>query len=126
MSSGFVFIFMIFMHVLDDFFIQAAGCLSFLKTKDFWEKEAPEELYKNDYKMALLAHGISWAFMIMLPIFILNGFKLSLGISTAFWINAWIHMYVDDLKANKKKINLIVDQCIHYVQIIITALVFLI
>jgi len=42
----------------------------------------------------------------------------------AFVINLTIHAFVDDLKANKKKINLIVDQSIHISQIIVTCLLF--
>jgi hypothetical protein len=37
-----------------------------------------------------------------------------------FAINWSIHAIVDDLKANKKAINLIQDQSIHLVQIILT------
>ena len=32
--------------------------------------------------------------------------------------NLITHFYVDDLKANKKKINLIQDQCVHMIQIL--------
>ena len=38
--------------------------------------------------------------------------------------NTEIHMYVDNLKANELKINLIVDQSIHIAQIIITYILF--
>ena len=37
-----------------------------------------------------------------------------------FVTNLVIHMVVDDLKANRKKINLIQDQSIHMVQILAT------
>ena len=37
-----------------------------------------------------------------------------------FLANVIVHCIIDDLKANKKKINLIVDQIIHMVCIIIT------
>ena len=63
----FILLCMIFCHVVDDFCLQP-GCLSFLKQKDWWDKNAPEELYKKDYLMALFVHSFSWAFMIMLPL----------------------------------------------------------
>ena len=72
--------------------------------------------------MALFCHTLSWSIMIFLPILIyslinninLNWFYLVIP------INLIIHAIVDDLKANKFKINLIVDQSIHFIQIIIT------
>lgn len=119
MSKEFVFIFMIFCHIIDDFVLQAP-CLSNLKQKSWWEKNAPDEMYKNDYRVALIIHSLSWAFMIMLPIAI----YYKLNISTSFIIqmigNAIIHGFVDDTKANRKQINLYQDQSMHMVQIIIT------
>ena len=38
-------------------------------------------------------------------------------------INTAIHFVVDDLKANRFKINLITDQSIHFIQIVLTFLV---
>ena len=35
-------------------------------------------------------------------------------------VNLMIHMFVDNLKANEKKINLIQDQIIHVIQVIFT------
>lgn len=35
-------------------------------------------------------------------------------------VNLLIHMFVDNLKANEKKINLIQDQIIHIIQVIFT------
>ena len=44
---------------------------------------------------------------------------------TIFILNIGVHMIVDDLKANKKKINLIADQSIHLMQIIATWFIYL-
>ena len=41
-----------------------------------------------------------------------------------FVFNIIIHMITDNMKANKKKINLIQDQLIHLAQIVVTFLVF--
>lgn len=43
---------------------------------------------------------------------------LAVGASVIF--NIFIHGLVDHLKANKKRINLIADQCIHMIQILDT------
>lgn len=117
-------IFMIFAHITDDYYLQ--GWLASAKTKNWWEKNAPNKLYSKDYIMALFCHSLSWSIMIFLPILIyslynqidLDWFYLVLP------INLIIHAIIDDLKANKFKINLIIDQSIHFIQIFITWLIF--
>ena len=117
-------IFMIFAHIIDDYYLQ--GWLASAKTKNWWEKNAPNKLYSKDYIMALFCHSLSWSIMVFLPILIyslynqidLNWFYLVLP------INLIVHAIIDDLKANKFKINLIIDQCIHFMQIFITWLIF--
>ena len=56
---------MIFCHIVDDYYLQ--GWLASAKQKSWWEKNAPEKLYKYDYLAALFMHSFSWSFMIMLP-----------------------------------------------------------
>ena len=109
---------MILMHIVDDYYLQ--GILASMKQKSWWEKQdGYKSLYKNDYKMALLMHSMSWSIMILLPvIFILNTNQYALF--AIFVINTFIHYHIDDLKANKKQINLIFDQTIHMMQIIAT------
>ena len=117
-------IFMIFAHIIDDYYLQ--GWLASAKTKNWWEKNAPNKLYSKDYIMALFCHSLSWSIMVFLPILIyslynqidLNWFYLVLP------INLIVHAIIDDLKANKFKINLIIDQSIHFIQIFITWLIF--
>ena len=117
-------IFMIFAHIIDDYYLQ--GWLASAKTKNWWKKNAPDKLYSKDYIMALFCHSLSWSIMVFLPILIyslynqidLNWFYLVLP------INLIIHAIIDDLKANKFKINLIIDQSIHFMQIIITWVIF--
>ena len=117
-------IFMIFAHITDDYYLQ--GWLASAKTKNWWEKNAPDKLYSKDYIMALFCHSLSWSIMVFLPILIyslynqidLNWFYLVLP------INIIIHAIIDDLKANKFKINLIIDQSIHFIQIFITWIIF--
>lgn len=117
-------IFMIFAHITDDYYLQ--GWLASAKTKKWREKNAPDKLYSKDYIMALFCHSLSWSIMVFLPILIyslynqidLNWFYLVLP------INLIIHAIIDDLKANKFKINLIIDQSIHFIQIFITWIIF--
>lgn len=118
MSGIFIVLFMLFMHVFDDFVLQ--GCLANLKQKSFWEKTAPQDKYKNDFIFALFAHSASWSFCIMLPIAILFGFNVGVMFLVMFIVNMIIHAMVDNLKANELKINLIVDQMIHVGQILVT------
>ena len=113
-----LFITMLFCHIVDDFYLQ--GWLASAKQKTWWKKNAPEPLYKYDYLMALFMHSFSWTFMITLPLtiyaFVVGGrWYISL-----FIINIITHFITDDIKANKKQINLIQDQLIHVCQIIIT------
>jgi hypothetical protein len=115
---------MIFCHIIDDYCLQSF-CLVNLKQKSWWKKNASDRFYRFDYLVGLLMHSISWGCMIMLPIFInMNGQLDWLWILLP--INIGIHFLVDDLKANRKKINLVVDQLIHLVQILITWLVWII
>ena len=117
-------IFILLAHIVDEYYLQ--GWLASAKTKNWWEKNAPNKLYSKDYIMALFCHSLSWSIMVFLPILIyslynqidLNWFYLVLP------INLIIHAVIDDLKANKFKINLIIDQCIHFMQIFITWLIF--
>lgn len=110
----FIFLFMLFCHIVDDYYLQ--GWLASAKQKSWWEKNAPDKMYRNDYKVALVCHSFSWTFMIMLPIAIATSWNMG-WLFLAYPINMIIHMIVDDLKANKKKINLIQDQNIHLAQI---------
>ena len=113
---------MLFCHVIDDFYLQ--GILASMKQKIWWKKqEQYKEKYKYDYVVALIIHSFSWVFMIMLPIAIYLKFNLG-WLYLAYPINLVIHAIIDDLKANKLKINLIVDQSIHIIQIIIIWVIF--
>ena len=119
---------MIFCHVVDDYYLQ--GWLASAKQKKWWEENAPDNLYKNDYKVALLVHSFSWAFSINLPVLVYAlFFQLLPTIILPYFIllvaNMIIHYIVDNLKANKLKINLIADQSIHFIQILISWVVYM-
>jgi hypothetical protein len=115
---------MIFLHIIDDYRLQ--GILASMKQKNWWrEQKEYKELYKCDYIWALLMHSFSWAFMVMLPIAYVMNFNITGLFAIVFIANVLIHAFVDDLKANKRKINLIQDQTIHLMQIIITFIILL-
>lgn len=112
---------MLFLHLVDDYYLQ--GWLASAKQKSWWEKNAPEELYSHDYIMALCEHAFSWTFMIMLIPTVFNyvcDHNIPVDYFLFFALNWTIHSIVDDLKANKKDINLVQDQLFHIIQIILT------
>lgn len=116
-----IFFTMIFLHIVDDYYLQ--GILAKLKQKTWWEENAPDKLYKNDYKVALVEHAFSWTFMIMLPITILMVINNNILITSwcVFFVINWIiHAWVDHLKANVQNCSLMVDQTIHICQIFAT------
>ena len=110
---------MIFCHIVDDFYLQ--GILAKLKQKNWWKENASDKLYKNDYMIALIIHALSWAIMIHLPLMIyvlINNINYGMQfISISIGINMVIHGLVDDAKANRHKINLQIDQIVHFLQI---------
>ena len=121
----FILLSMIFMHIVDDYYLQ--GILASMKQKAWWNKqESYKGLYKYDYIVALIIHSFSWAFMVMMPIAFVMSFSITIGFAIVFLINAVVHCIVDNLKANKMKINLIADQSIHVVQIVATFVLFLV
>ena len=123
MSYDFIILWMVFFHIVDDYYLQ--GWLASAKQKKYWEENAPQPMYKYDYIWALFMHSFSWAFMIMLPIAYTMSFNINPTFLLVFGINFTIHAIVDDMKANRKVINLLVDQSIHMIQIVMTAAIFL-
>ena len=121
MSKVFVFLLMIFCHIINDYCLQ--GWLADAKQKSWWEKNAPDKLYRFDWIMALAMHSMSWSFMIMLPIAAYFGFQVGLPFFLMWSANSILHGVIDDLKANRHKINLVLDQLLHILQIIITLLI---
>ena len=117
----FIFLWMIFMHSVDDYYLQ--GWLASAKQKSWWEKNAPSPLYANDYKMALVCHGFSWAFMTMIPLAISN-YNLCWCVFVV--ANMIIHCFIDNLKANKLKINLVTDQLLHIAQLTISYILYIV
>lgn len=123
MSKTFVILMMLFCHILDDFCLQKAF-LSSMKQKNWWKRqEGYSSKYQNDYIAALVIHSYSWAFMVMLPIAIVQGFEVGTLFACVLILNASIHLLVDHVKANLMRINLVTDQFIHFIQIVLTFIV---
>lgn len=112
-----ILLIMIQMHIVDDYCLQ--GKLANFKQKRWWEQNYPDTMYRHDYLMALFLHAFSWTFMTMLPVGVYRVFlgDLPLWCYGVFLLNWLVHGVVDHLKANKRMINLIVDQSIHLIQV---------
>ena len=123
MNIEFIILLMIFLHIVDDYYLQ--GILAQMKQRSWWAKNSRNPKYKYDYIWALIMHSFSWSFMIMLPIAFVNGFAVNLAFICVVAANLIIHSIVDHMKANLRIINLWKDQIIHLVQIFVTAAIFL-
>ena len=122
-----VLLLMFLFDIIDDFVLQPV-CLSKLKQKRYWIEECEKNnldisKYDKDYITALLMHGLSWSIMIHIPLMFLGSINDDLFLLLSVLLNAVIHAIIDDLKANKLKINLDLDQCLHGLQILITWIV---
>ena len=110
-----ILVLMLLGHLVADYTLQ--GWLADGKQESWWKKVCggviPDK-YKYDYVAALLCHALYWSIFICAPFFASNWFLLAIAVNTI------IHAVVDDLKANKMKINLIQDQLLHLVQIVVT------
>ena len=105
-------------HLISDYTLQ--GWLADGKQKSWWRKvfggheDAVPDKYKHDYVAALICHALYWSIFICAPFFASSRFL------TVVVLNTVVHAIVDDLKANRHKINLIQDQLLHLVQILLT------
>lgn len=123
MKGIYVFLAMIFCHIVDDYYLQ--GWLASAKQKEWWEKNAPQKLYKYDYIWALIMHSFSWTFVMMLPTAVFVNFNIDVQWIVVFVTNVICHACVDNTKANDKIINLWIDQLTHIGQIALTAIILL-
>ena len=106
------------MHIIDDFVFQPQS-LSYLKQKSWWEKNYPQKKYEDDYRVALFLHALSWSIMVHLPI-IFTMIVSELWLTVSIVVNLAVHMWIDNLKANKGMLSLFQDQAIHIVQVTVT------
>ena len=121
-----ILIIMILYHIIDDYCLQSLS-LCDLKQKSYWKENAPDKMYEKDYLCALVMHASSWGILTMLPIAIyvlLMGQTLTSLFYLFLILNIAAHAYIDNMKANKRIINLWGDQTAHIYQILLTFLAF--
>lgn len=117
---------LIFLHWIGDYLCQ--GILADMKQKNWWEKqfvnavEFKKSIYSKDYIVALITHSFIWSFIVNLPLMILcvknpNDTVNLIVYLVSLIAHTGIHAKVDNDKANKKLINLIVDQECHFIQL---------
>ena len=131
MTSLLALLAMLLAHVIDDFGLQHFTHLNELKTKTWWIEQCylakkynniDTSIYKNDYIVCLVLHAFKWSCMTLLPGILILGFPQTWLLASLVCANTIVHAYIDDMKANKLKINLVQDQLMHLAQIIVTFL----
>lgn len=128
----FILIAMILLHIIEDFHLQ--GILANMKQKNWWDKQIVDfppkkaNKYRKDYVISLIVHSLENSIFIMFPIIIdqlIYTFTTNPNNSYfIMWIayilfNTIAHSYIDNLKCNKLKINLVTDQLLHFITIIL-------
>ena len=109
---------MLFMHCIGDYSLQGEF-LSSAKRKSFWITNSNEKINYLEHYVILFIHAYIWSFCINIPLFhMLSPDRITISIIT----NCFIHMIIDNLKANRKAITLLTDQLLHLLQIVITYL----
>ena len=136
-ATPLVFILALVLHIFADFNLQ--GLLCNFKQKTWWIKECTSTKmylkYKYDYIISGIIHAFFWSCFTFLPILYLSLYDVFERITIPFIgntpifvlaiigiiiVNTGIHYFIDDLKANKHKINLWQDQLAHVAQISLT------
>ena len=131
-SVAICIILMLLLHILADFHLQ--GKLCDLKREEYWKRTCEKEQvdlyqYRNDYKVAMVAHCIEWTIIVMSAPAIISWLHYEI-VHPLFWscffilmgLNTLFHYQIDDMKANRYKINLLTDQLLHLMQIVLTAI----
>lgn len=116
------FIFMIFAHIVADFYIH--GVVNSAMSKDWWLRNQPGIRNRYDYIVFVVLHSIFWTFSILFPIAYKLNFAFSWFYTIAFVLNAVLHGFADNIRINHKEINLIVQEIVHLWQITLTYLLF--
>ena len=115
MNWQMILVLMLLGHLVADYTLQ--GWLADGKQESWWKKACGGEIpdkYKYDYVAALACHALYWSIFVCAPFYASRHFLL------AIILNAGIHFIVDDLKANRRRINLVQDQLLHLAQILVT------
>jgi len=114
-----IFLLCLGLHFFADYTLQ--GWLAQAKCTAWWEKNAPDPLYRCDWSCALLCHAVYWTLVTYAPlIWLWPGHTAKLAV--LLFLNIIAHCAIDDLKANRHHINLWHDQALHVLQIAMTML----
>lgn len=105
---------MIVGHCIGDYVLQTEF-LAQGKSPRFWEG-APD---KTAWIPVLFAHSVIWTACVMLPLLLIVWPVIGLPFVVCFAANIVIHFFVDWLKC-VGKINMLIDQGIHLVQMIVS------
>lgn len=123
MNALHLFVLVMLLHFFADFNLQIGATLHQMKQRSWWVDQCSKlklgfTPYRNDWIVALLIHSMVWSMLSYLPLVLntQNGWLIS-GIVVG---NTIVHAVIDHLKANRRCINLVVDQILHLVQISIT------
>lgn len=127
MDYFYIFIVMLFLHLFADFTLQ--GWFAQGKQKDWWIKQCKDanvdfHPYRYDYLCALVGHSVYWAILTFAPVIFLVSWPSVVCAVGFLALQAIVHAVIDDLKANRFKINLWHDQAAHFAQIIFALAVF--
>jgi len=120
-----LFLLVLLLHFIADFNLQLGAGLDKFKSVDWWRKIMGETIwgtadeqfrkYKHDYKVAMAIHSVVWALVTFAPcIWLCTSAKAMLSILA---VNAVAHYYIDNLKANRYRLNLVQDQILHLLQV---------
>lgn len=115
MSAVQTVLLMLLAHLVADYTLQ--GWLADGKQKSWWDKvfggKTPDS-YSLDYEAALVCHALYWSLLVCAPLW--SSPRLAWLVAA----NTVVHAAIDDLKANRKFINLLQDQALHALQIAVT------
>lgn len=104
-------------HVIGDSVFQTSS-ISLKKRESYWKSYGNYKRYF--YIFYLLVHSFIWSSTIHISLLIILGVKYFNKILISYIVNILLHSIIDDMKANRKLFNLIVDQFLHSLQILLT------
>lgn len=109
---------MLLAHVIDDFGLQHFTHLNELKTKAWWIEQCylakkynniDTSIYRHDYIVCLVLHAFKWSCMTLLAGVLVLGLPSTWLLALLVVLNTVVHAFIDDLKANRLKLNLVQD-----------------
>ncbi len=125
----YAFIIALVMHIIADYMLQT-DLMAKAKQRKWWKDNYPDPLYRFDWLVILALHSFEWSFCVMLPAVVCKIMQIghnTIIVAVTFIllvVNTVVHMFVDNLKANKFAISLLEDQAWHFVQIVVTFVCF--